>query len=106
MSASERIVEWLESLGFVEDGRTATQEVRIPTTRSPVFGRTGGERRTFGGRLRFRLPNTNIRATVGPRTVNVYVVTDGDTRFLLMSDTVDVTLDGLRKAISSEGQGT
>ncbi len=78
----EQVFEVFTAAGFVADGYTAEEIVRIPTTRSPVFGGIGGERRKFGGRQRLSLPNTTIRATVGPRTTNIYRVINGKATFL------------------------
>ncbi len=66
----EQIVHVLLAAGWLEDGQTASDTVRIPTQRSPVFGGSGGELRTIGGRRRFR--NGERFCTVGPRTVNFY----------------------------------
>lgn len=62
----------LAAAGFVPDGATRAETVRTPTSRAPVFGGTGGEVRTLGGRARFRLPDTEVRATVGAQTVCLY----------------------------------
>lgn len=88
----------LEARGFEPDGHTATQEVRVATSRSPVFGGIGGERRTFGGRARFRIPNTDIRATVGKRSTCLYHA-KGD--FLATIETKD--LAALRAALERHG---
>lgn len=77
MSPLEAVVVCLFDAGFVEAGETREETVRISTGRSPILGRTGGERRTFGGRLRMELPGTDVRATVGPRTTYLYHCTDG-----------------------------
>lgn len=68
----EAAVTVFEELGFLEDGATRTEHVRIGTSRSPVYGGTGGELRVFGGRMRMALPGTDIRATVGKVSVCVY----------------------------------
>lgn len=68
----EIVIAELENAGFISDGATAEERVRVPTSRSPVFGRSGGERRTFGGRQRWVLPGTNVCCTIGARTVFVY----------------------------------
>lgn len=67
----DEIIRLLESAGFVADGQTREETVRIPTTRSPLIGKGGGELATFGGRLRFAGPS-DWRATVGKRTVCLY----------------------------------
>lgn len=56
--------------GFVPDGTTRTDTVRVPTQASPVYGGSGGELATFGGRQ--RLARGMLKATVGPRTVALY----------------------------------
>jgi DNA polymerase-3 subunit epsilon len=64
----------LLAAGFVPDGHTLQEQVRIPTSRSPVYGQSGGELATLGGRQRLALPGTNVKATVGPRTLALYRV--------------------------------
>ncbi len=94
------VVEALQQAGLVRAGETDAEEVRIPTSKPPVFGGIGGERRTFGGRQRWTLPGTNLRCTVGPRTVNVYTVHGrGDVNFLAMLTTKGIDLDALRAAL-------
>ena len=66
----DNIIKWLLDNGWSADGQTITETVRIPTVRSPVFGGTGGELATFGGRQRFR--KGSQFCTVGKRTVNFY----------------------------------
>lgn len=68
--------EILIGAGYVPAGETHQETVRVPTQASPIFGMTGGELRTFGGRARFELPGTDRRATVGPQTVSLYRVQD------------------------------
>ena len=70
----EAVFDLLTSRGFVADGATRSETVRVPTSRSPVLGKSGGEVRTFGGRQRLALPGTNVRVTVGSRTVFLYRV--------------------------------
>ena len=75
MSKSQELaIQILLDAGFVQDGATAEKTVRIPTVRSPAFngGRSGGELAHYGGRPRFVLQGSNVKATVGPRTVNIY----------------------------------
>ena len=106
-TAAERVVPVIDALirlGFEEHGTTESETVRVPTFRAPVFGGLGGELRTFGGRARFSLPDTDIRATVGPRTTFVYRVIPRD-RYqapqivsLANIDTADATEERLRAA--------
>lgn len=72
----EEAIAILLILGWKPDGETNRDSVRIPTTRSPIYGGIGGEVRTFGGRKRYALPGTNRKVTVGKITVNFYQVID------------------------------
>lgn len=64
----------LTAAGYVPAGETHQEAVRMGTSASPVYGGTGGEVRTFGGRARFELPGTDRRATVGTQSVSLYRV--------------------------------
>jgi len=86
VTVDEAITALLD-LGFAPAGETAEQIVRVPTTRSPIYGGLGGERRTVSGRARYALPGTDLRVTVGPRTVNVYFSRVGKTEFVLNEKT-------------------
>lgn len=95
-------IDQLLALGFVPAGATREEVVRIPTTRSPVFGGLGGERRTLGGRARYALPDTDLRVTVGPRTTNVYFSRGGGkTEFLLNEKTKQLTAQELRDVVTA-----
>lgn len=52
--AAERVVELIQAAGYLLDGHTEIDAVRVPTSNAPVFGGMGGEVRTFGGRQRFK----------------------------------------------------
>ena len=65
-------IQILLDAGFEQDGHTQEQIVRIPTRTSPLFGKYGGVLDSFGGRQRFALPGTSVRATVGARTTAFY----------------------------------
>ena len=67
-------LDTLLAAGFVPDGQTRQERVRIPTRQSPVYGLSGGELATLGGRQRLALPGTSVKATVGPRTLALYRV--------------------------------
>ncbi len=95
------IVSTLLDLGFMPAGETREEIVRIPTTRSPIYGGTGGERRTLGGRDRYALPGTDLRVTVGPRTTNVYYSRRGKTEFVLNEKTKDLTAQMLRDVVAA-----
>lgn len=58
--------------GFLPDGQTTQTTARISTRQSPVYGASGGEIATFGGRQRFAKQGTVIKATVGKRTTAIY----------------------------------
>jgi hypothetical protein len=75
-----KAIEVVLAGGFVPAGETTTQTVRIPTTRSPVYGGAGGEIATFGGRQRFTKPDTDMRVTVGKITTYFYEVEKGETK--------------------------
>jgi hypothetical protein len=77
VSAAERIITLLVEQGWQEDGATRTEHVRIGTSRSPVYGGIGGEARTFGGRQRFRKPDSDLYVTVGRNSVCFYHKRDG-----------------------------
>lgn len=68
------VIDMLLANGWKPDGQTQQDLVRIPTTRSPVFGGIGGELKTFGGRKRFA--RGNKRVTVGQRVVCFYTFQD------------------------------
>lgn len=74
------VIEMLIKTGWIADGATREEMVRVPTFKSPLLGRGGGELRTFGGRTRFLRPGTNRKVTVGIRTTVFYRVIDGQTR--------------------------
>ena len=100
MTLDETILTLLE-LGFLPAGETAEQVVRIPTVRAPVYGGLGGERRTFSGRARYTLPGTDLRATVGPRTTNLYFSRRGKTEFVLNAHTRDLTRPQLQNTVTA-----
>ena len=81
-----------------QPSETHQEAVRVGTSASPVYGGTGGELRTFGGRARYGLPGTDRRATVGAQTVSLYRVLDRkaqDFRNVPTSDT-----EALRRALT------
>jgi hypothetical protein len=75
------VVDFLLGSGWAEDGHTDTQTVRIGTSKVPIYGKTGGELRTFGGRQRLAKTGTEWKVTVGTRTVNFYRVGNIDVSF-------------------------
>lgn len=89
----------LAAHGFVADGFTDSQTVRIPTTRAPVFGGLGGELATFGGRKRFA--RNGLKVTVGKRTTYFYRVENKqlDSNFGKRFNTKDI--DAIRSFLAS-----
>jgi len=71
-SRVETIIQMLQGRGWILDGETRAETVRVPTMRAPVsnHGKSGGELRTFGGRT--RLAKDDRRVTVGARTTCFY----------------------------------
>lgn len=69
----QNVVDLLLQHGFLADGYTPQEHVRIPTTRAPAFcnGKAGGELATFGGRARFI--RNGLYCTVGKRTTCFYL---------------------------------
>jgi hypothetical protein len=70
-------VDALLAAGWLADGATPTETVRMGTSASPVYGGSGGELRVFGGRQRFVRPGGDLRCTVGRSSVSFYHVRDG-----------------------------
>lgn len=68
------VLKVLESNGWTADGRTASKSVRIPTRKSPLYGKSGGELRTTGGRVRYA--KGGRRVTVGPRSTCFYEIVE------------------------------
>jgi hypothetical protein len=104
-----QIVDLLLASGFAEAGTTRVDNVRIPTTRSPVFGHgatMGGERATFGGRLRFA--RGKQRVTVGRYTTSFYTTLD-DTSRQPCQNFVTLDVQAIRHYLGAlpqpEGQG-
>ncbi len=86
--------------GFAEDGHTREETVRVGTSRSPVYGGIGGELRTSGGRARFVLPGTDIRVTVGQRTVCIYRRAGREPEFFGTVETKRFTMDVLKLTLN------
>lgn len=84
------VTEAVLAAGFIAAGATDTETIRIPTQASPVYGATGGELRTMGGRARYTKPGSDVRVTVGPQTTNVYRVRNSKTEFLANLNTRDI----------------
>lgn len=68
------VINQLIKCGFVLDGSTREEVVRVPTSKSPLLGKSGGELTKFGGRQRFAKTGTKFKATVGLRTTFIYMI--------------------------------
>lgn len=70
-SAFDEAVRAVTAAGYVPDGTTASTFGKVITAASyPLAGKLV----TMGGRMRFRLPGTEERVTIGPRTTCFYTV--------------------------------
>ncbi len=76
-SAQEQVVALLLAAGFIADGETPRETFRGESPTSRIYGGIGGRLVTTGGRARYALPGTNVKATVGPRSTAVYRVING-----------------------------
>jgi hypothetical protein len=94
-------IQALLDAGFELDGETQRQTVRIPTKNSPILGRSGGELVTSGGRIRLMKPNTNIKATVGGRTICLYRISERKNGVSSIANVNTKDLEGLNKALFS-----
>lgn len=79
LSNMQAVAAALTAAGFVPDGATPTEHVRIPTVKNPVYGGLGGKPATFGGRARYSHPS-GVKATVGKVTTCVYLVIPKEAR--------------------------
>lgn len=70
--AQAAAIQAVIAAGFVPEGETRQETVRMESAANPIYGGIGGKLATFGGRPRFSLPGTNRRVTVGPRSVCFY----------------------------------
>ncbi len=91
------VLDLLRAAGFVDDGVTREEAVRVPTRSVPLLGRSGGELATFGGRVRYAKPGTNVKATVGKRTTCIYRLADGTVQSSKSIDTAK--LEDVRAAV-------
>ena len=95
----------LTGFGFVEDGVTDKTTVRVHSHEAPILGGIGGELRTFGGRSRYRLSARtsgllmDVHATIGPRTVNLYVLKREGIEFLANYPTADLTREDIEAVL-------
>jgi len=96
--AMEAVVTLLTEAGFEADGTTRRESVRVATRASPVYGCSGGEVATFGGRARYAKRGGDLRATVGKRTTCIYRVADA---VVVSSKTLDTKdIEGVRAAMT------
>lgn len=102
----DQVIHTLLELGFAPAGETRKEIVRIPSMQTSVYGGWGGERRAFGGRARYALPGSDLRVTVGPRTVNVYFSREaGKTEFVRNEKTKDLGVQELRDVVVAAATG-
>lgn len=100
--AVEEVLKRLSAAGLVEDGSTRTEHARVPTKDSPVFGQSGGQLATFGGRMCLAKEGTRIKATVGERTTAIYEVVGSGlagVRGIAAVDTSDI--EKIRAAVNA-----
>lgn len=97
-------IDVLQAAGFAQDGATRTEVLRIPTKRSPVYGRSGGELVKLGGRMRFSQAGTSVKATVGKRTVAIYRMEGSGLGGVVGIATFDTSdLDRLKEVLQALG---
>ncbi len=87
-SAQEQVDSMLLAAGFGADGETPRETFRGESPTSRIYGGIGGRLVTTGGRARYALPGTNVKATVGPRSTSVYRVENGKTIELVTFNTL------------------
>lgn len=75
---AEKVVAVLTANGFVPDGMTRSESVRIGSSDNPILGGSGGKVVFSGGRMRFHKPGSVIKATVGKITTCFYEVDHGN----------------------------
>lgn len=80
IAAENEVIRQLYAAGFIDYGQT---DERVEHTESGIEVR-------LGGRKRYVLPNTTIRATVGRVKTCFYFLTDGEPTFLAKLPTLDV----------------
>jgi hypothetical protein len=82
--AMENVIQKLKELGWQENGETMKREFRMPTQKVPLYGKSGGELVTLGGRQRFKRGDYFV--TVGGKT----------TFFYKKDNPIDTALNSLR----------
>lgn len=98
----DQTLDLLTQAGFVPDGHTQQQTVRMATTASPVLGRSGGTLAQTGGRQRFAKPGTNLKATVGKQTTSLYrVIGQGTVKIQVIAAHDTKNLEATRLALQS-----
>lgn len=95
----QAVFDLLQECGWMPDGQTRSETVRVPTSRSPVYGGMGGELRSSGGRQRFR--KMDWFCTAGPRTVNFYQRGEDGPVGMVQAKSKD--LDAIRKLATEKG---
>jgi hypothetical protein len=96
------VIDLLLAAKFIQNGHTREEIVRIPTAKSPLLGKSGGELAKFGGRQRFEKSGTNIKATVGIKTTYFYFVQgvgEGSVKGIATHNTKDI--EAIKSTIAS-----
>lgn len=83
------VIEVLLGTGWTAEGRTPMKSVRVPTRRVPLYGKSGGEVRTSGGRARFSKGGSR-RVTVGKRTTCFYQMVGGKAEGFTIVESKDI----------------
>jgi hypothetical protein len=89
-SPAQRVVDLLLANGWEEDGQTPVQTFRTGSAGNPIYGGIGGKICHIGGRMRFKKPNTFMKATVGKLTSCFYEVEAGQTKYACNVKTRDL----------------
>jgi len=95
------VIQSLLDAGFHPDGETREETVRVPTSKSLLYGKSGGELAKFGGRQRFAKAGTTVKATVGGRTTAIYRVEGKGLEGVKGIATLDTkNIDAVRNALA------
>ncbi len=87
---AQRVVDLLLANGWEADGRTPTETFRTGSASNPIYGGMGGKLCTVGGRIRFKKPDTFMKATIGKLTSCFYEVENGQTNYAANIKTRDL----------------
>ena len=105
LNAANRVATLLAESGWQPFGETKSEQVRIGTSKVPVYGGIGGEVRTFGGRQRYRKGETDLFVTLGRNSVCFYHRQDGKAigfRTYATGREIDYITEAVTKAATSD----